>query len=172
MGTLVPVRKPRLGQFECRAHGQQPLEVADGLAGVWAGWASDCRSASFSPSPTETTPPAEALCSDPLASGTHGLRPAARLCLQPVPPAQPASLLQSYLVGWAQFRKNLWLLAYLVALAVSLLDWVVTLSLVCREVSGVAAPRWEWGSGCAVAQVHGGHWLPTCSALTPLWHPS
>ncbi|XP_036867278.2 two pore channel protein 2 isoform X1 [Manis javanica] len=40
---------------------------------------------------------------------------------------------KSYLVGWAQFRKNLWLLAYLVALAVSLLDWVVTLSLVCRE---------------------------------------
>ncbi|XP_057362684.1 two pore channel protein 2 isoform X5 [Manis pentadactyla] len=40
---------------------------------------------------------------------------------------------KSYLVGWAQFRKNLWLLAYLVVLAVSLLDWVVTLSLVCRE---------------------------------------
>ncbi|KAK2493622.1 hypothetical protein MC885_008397 [Smutsia gigantea] len=40
---------------------------------------------------------------------------------------------KSYLVGWAEFRKNLWLLAYLVVLVGSLLDWVVTLSLVCRE---------------------------------------
>ncbi|XP_066893894.1 two pore channel protein 2 isoform X2 [Kogia breviceps] len=41
--------------------------------------------------------------------------------------------IQSYLVGWAQFRKNPWLLAYLVVLLVSLVDWIVSLSLVCQE---------------------------------------
>ncbi|KAM5316756.1 two pore channel protein 2 isoform 2-T2 [Glossophaga mutica] len=40
---------------------------------------------------------------------------------------------KSYLVGWAQFRKSLWLLAYLVVLVVSLLDWMVSLGLVCQE---------------------------------------
>ncbi|CAI9167312.1 unnamed protein product [Rangifer tarandus platyrhynchus] len=40
---------------------------------------------------------------------------------------------KSYLIGWAQFRRNPWLLAYLVVLVVSLLDWVVSLSLVCQE---------------------------------------
>uniref|UniRef100_A0A8D1SG85 Two pore channel protein 2 n=1 Tax=Sus scrofa TaxID=9823 RepID=A0A8D1SG85_PIG len=41
---------------------------------------------------------------------------------------------KGYLVGWAQFRKNPWLLAYLVVLLVSLVDWIVSLSLVCQEV--------------------------------------
>ncbi|XP_029064876.1 two pore calcium channel protein 2 isoform X3 [Monodon monoceros] len=40
---------------------------------------------------------------------------------------------KSYLVGWAQFRKNPWLLAYLVVLLVSLVDWTVSLSLICQE---------------------------------------
>ncbi|XP_057583872.1 two pore channel protein 2 isoform X3 [Hippopotamus amphibius kiboko] len=40
--------------------------------------------------------------------------------------------MKSYLVG-AQFRKNPWLLAYLVVLVVSLVDWIVSLSLVCQE---------------------------------------
>ncbi|XP_066239736.1 two pore channel protein 2 isoform X1 [Saccopteryx leptura] len=40
---------------------------------------------------------------------------------------------KTYLVGWAQFRKSLWLLAYLVVLVVSLMDWLVSLSLVCQE---------------------------------------
>ncbi|KAM5224975.1 two pore channel protein 2 isoform 1-T3 [Hipposideros larvatus] len=40
---------------------------------------------------------------------------------------------KSYLVGWAQFRKNLWLLGYLFVLIVSLTDWMVSLSLVCQE---------------------------------------
>lgn len=40
---------------------------------------------------------------------------------------------KGYLVGWAQFRKNPWLLAYLVVLLVSLVDWIVSLSLVCQE---------------------------------------
>nr|XP_035929304.1 two pore calcium channel protein 2 isoform X5 [Halichoerus grypus] len=42
---------------------------------------------------------------------------------------------KSYLVGWAQFRMNLWLLAYLAVLVVSLMDWIVSLSLVCQEVA-------------------------------------
>ncbi|XP_070283807.1 two pore channel protein 2 [Myotis yumanensis] len=40
---------------------------------------------------------------------------------------------KSYLVGWPQFRKSLWLLAYLVVLVVSFMDWMVSLSLVCQE---------------------------------------
>ncbi|XP_036991241.2 two pore channel protein 2 isoform X2 [Artibeus jamaicensis] len=40
---------------------------------------------------------------------------------------------KSYLVGWAQFRRSLWLLAYLVVLVASLLDWTVSLGLVCQE---------------------------------------
>ncbi|XP_058545935.1 two pore channel protein 2 isoform X2 [Neofelis nebulosa] len=40
---------------------------------------------------------------------------------------------KSYLVGWAQFRKNPWLLAYLAVLVVSLADWIVSLSLLCQE---------------------------------------
>ncbi|XP_039091381.1 two pore calcium channel protein 2 isoform X2 [Hyaena hyaena] len=40
---------------------------------------------------------------------------------------------KSYLVGWAQFRKNAWLLAYLLVLVVSLADWIASLSLVCQE---------------------------------------
>ncbi|XP_013006303.1 two pore channel protein 2 isoform X1 [Cavia porcellus] len=40
---------------------------------------------------------------------------------------------KGYLVGWSQFQKNLWLLAYLTVLAVSLVDWTVSLSLLCQE---------------------------------------
>lgn len=40
---------------------------------------------------------------------------------------------KGYLVGWAEFRNSLWLLAYLVVLLVSLVDWAVSLSLVCQE---------------------------------------
>uniref|UniRef100_A0A4W2I810 Two pore segment channel 2 n=1 Tax=Bos indicus x Bos taurus TaxID=30522 RepID=A0A4W2I810_BOBOX len=43
---------------------------------------------------------------------------------------------KSYLIGWAQFRRNPWLLAYLVVLLASLLDWTVSLSLVCQEDAG------------------------------------
>nr|XP_031546878.1 two pore calcium channel protein 2 isoform X4 [Vicugna pacos] len=47
---------------------------------------------------------------------------------------------KSYLVGWAQFRKNPWLLAYLMVLVVSLMDWIVSLSLVCHEPLRVRRP--------------------------------
>ncbi|XP_032138431.1 two pore calcium channel protein 2 isoform X4 [Sapajus apella] len=40
---------------------------------------------------------------------------------------------KGYLFGWAHFQKDLWLLGYLVALVVSLVDWTVSLSLVCHE---------------------------------------
>ncbi|XP_060033249.1 two pore channel protein 2 isoform X2 [Erinaceus europaeus] len=40
---------------------------------------------------------------------------------------------KGYLVGWAQFRRSSWLLAYVVVLAVSLVDWTVSLSLLCKE---------------------------------------
>ncbi|XP_068922638.1 two pore channel protein 2 [Petaurus breviceps papuanus] len=41
--------------------------------------------------------------------------------------------MKSYLIGWKEFLKNPWLLAYIVALAVSLADWTVSLSFGCRE---------------------------------------
>ncbi|XP_078197797.1 two pore channel protein 2 isoform X13 [Callithrix jacchus] len=41
--------------------------------------------------------------------------------------------IQGYLFGWAHFQKDLWLLGYLVVLVVSLVDWTVSLSLVCHE---------------------------------------
>ncbi|KAM7087139.1 two pore channel protein 2 isoform 2-T3 [Molossus nigricans] len=40
---------------------------------------------------------------------------------------------KSYLMGWAQFRKSLWLLAYFIVLVLSLVDWMVSLSLLCQE---------------------------------------
>ncbi|XP_078197790.1 two pore channel protein 2 isoform X4 [Callithrix jacchus] len=40
---------------------------------------------------------------------------------------------KGYLFGWAHFQKDLWLLGYLVVLVVSLVDWTVSLSLVCHE---------------------------------------
>lgn len=75
----------------------------------------------------------------------HGLGPAAGLVSVGLP-AHPPPLLQSYLVGWAQFRKNPWLLAYLAVLVVSLADWIVSLSLVCQEVGGAVALRRERGA--------------------------
>lgn len=40
---------------------------------------------------------------------------------------------KSYLVGWEEFWKNRWLMAYILTLIVSLTDWVVSLSFVCTE---------------------------------------
>ncbi|XP_043827837.1 two pore calcium channel protein 2 [Dromiciops gliroides] len=41
--------------------------------------------------------------------------------------------MKSYLIGWKEFLKNPWLLAYIVALVVSLADWTVSLSFACQE---------------------------------------
>ena len=87
-------------------------------------------------------------------------------------PAQPPSVSQSCLIGRAQFWRNPWLLAYLVVLAVSLLDWIVSLSLVCQEVGGQAAPRGqgalEGGGGAAErCGVRGEPW-----GLASLWPSS
>uniref|UniRef100_A0A8C9P799 Two pore channel protein 2 n=1 Tax=Spermophilus dauricus TaxID=99837 RepID=A0A8C9P799_SPEDA len=40
---------------------------------------------------------------------------------------------KGFLVGRAQFQRNVWLLAYIVVLAVSLVDWTVSLCLLCQE---------------------------------------
>ncbi|XP_021059457.1 two pore calcium channel protein 2 [Mus pahari] len=40
---------------------------------------------------------------------------------------------KGYLVGQAQLQQNLWLLAYLVVLVVSVVDWIVSLSFACEE---------------------------------------
>uniref|UniRef100_A0A140LHT5 Two pore segment channel 2 n=1 Tax=Mus musculus TaxID=10090 RepID=A0A140LHT5_MOUSE len=40
---------------------------------------------------------------------------------------------KGYLVGQAQLQQNLWLLAYFMVLVVSVVDWIVSLSLACEE---------------------------------------
>uniref|UniRef100_K7G0L2 Two pore channel protein 2 n=1 Tax=Pelodiscus sinensis TaxID=13735 RepID=K7G0L2_PELSI len=40
---------------------------------------------------------------------------------------------KSYLIGWEEFRKTKWLLAYILILVVSLIDWTVSLSFSCTE---------------------------------------
>ncbi|NXJ15243.1 TPC2 protein, partial [Odontophorus gujanensis] len=40
---------------------------------------------------------------------------------------------KSYLIGWEEFWKNKWLMAYILTLIISLTDWVVSLSFFCTE---------------------------------------
>ncbi|KFU85021.1 Two pore calcium channel protein 2, partial [Chaetura pelagica] len=40
---------------------------------------------------------------------------------------------KSYLIGWEEFWKNKWLMAYILTLIVSLADWIVSLSFFCME---------------------------------------
>ncbi|XP_041074063.1 two pore calcium channel protein 2-like [Polyodon spathula] len=40
---------------------------------------------------------------------------------------------KSYLIGWEEFRKNKWLIAYIFVIAFSMLDWMVSLCLHCEE---------------------------------------
>ncbi|XP_075693145.1 two pore channel protein 2 [Rhinoderma darwinii] len=40
---------------------------------------------------------------------------------------------KSYLIGWAEFMKNKWLLCYILALSISIADWTVSLCFMCRE---------------------------------------
>uniref|UniRef100_A0A8C3XWL9 Two pore channel protein 2 n=1 Tax=Chelydra serpentina TaxID=8475 RepID=A0A8C3XWL9_CHESE len=40
---------------------------------------------------------------------------------------------KSYLIGWEEFRKTKWLLAYILILVLSLIDWTVSLSFYCTE---------------------------------------
>lgn len=90
--------------------------------------------------------PALVVWSLPCAPSFSGCRASVWGCLLLTCP----SLLQGYLFGWAHFQKNLWLLGYLVVLVVSLVDWTVSLSLVCHEVGGEAALRQAESSGGGV----------------------
>ncbi|XP_041132702.1 two pore calcium channel protein 2-like isoform X2 [Polyodon spathula] len=40
---------------------------------------------------------------------------------------------KSYLIGWEEFQKNKWLIAYIFVIAFSMLDWMVSLGLHCEE---------------------------------------
>lgn len=46
---------------------------------------------------------------------------------------------QSYLIGWEEFRKTKWLMAYILVLLTSLIDWSISLSSSCHEVRRVDA---------------------------------
>ncbi|XP_070759013.1 two pore channel protein 2 [Enoplosus armatus] len=40
---------------------------------------------------------------------------------------------KSYLIGWEEFRKSKWLIGYTVVISVSIIDWVLSISMVCDE---------------------------------------
>uniref|UniRef100_A0A8D3D3C1 Ion transport domain-containing protein n=1 Tax=Scophthalmus maximus TaxID=52904 RepID=A0A8D3D3C1_SCOMX len=40
---------------------------------------------------------------------------------------------KSYLIGWDEFRKGKWLIGYTVVLSFSIIDWVLSVSMVCDE---------------------------------------
>ncbi|XP_072321334.1 two pore channel protein 2 [Eucyclogobius newberryi] len=40
---------------------------------------------------------------------------------------------KSYLIGWEEFRKNKWLISYTVVITISVIDWVLSVSMVCDE---------------------------------------
>ncbi|KAL1007060.1 hypothetical protein UPYG_G00081360 [Umbra pygmaea] len=40
---------------------------------------------------------------------------------------------KSYLIGWEEFRKCLWLIFYIVVISASVIDWTLTLSMECDE---------------------------------------
>ncbi|XP_043561287.1 two pore calcium channel protein 2 isoform X1 [Chiloscyllium plagiosum] len=42
-------------------------------------------------------------------------------------------VIKSYLIGWKEFQKSKWLIAYALVLAASIVDWTVTLCLFCEE---------------------------------------
>ncbi|KAM6980649.1 two pore channel protein 2 [Aplochiton taeniatus] len=41
--------------------------------------------------------------------------------------------IKSYLIGWDEFRKSKWLIGYLLAISVSIIDWTLSMSMVCDE---------------------------------------
>lgn len=44
-------------------------------------------------------------------------------------------VLQGYLIGWEEFRMNKWLIGYMVVIAASVIDWMLSISMLCSEVS-------------------------------------
>lgn len=146
---MFRMRKPRLESLGAELEVTSLPEVTKGLGGELS---------VLLPSHVETTLPVQR--GSPVLWPSQP-RPCARWGHWPQgqgprgrPPSHRPPLFQSYLVGWAQFRKNLWLLGYLLVLIVSLMDWMVSLSLICQEVDGQGAPRWEWGccgwaAGCS-----------------------
>lgn len=44
-------------------------------------------------------------------------------------------VLQSYLMGWEEFRMNKWLIGYIIVIAASVIDWMLSVSMMCDEVS-------------------------------------
>ncbi|KAI4882750.1 hypothetical protein NFI96_030580, partial [Prochilodus magdalenae] len=40
---------------------------------------------------------------------------------------------KSYLIGWEEFRVNKWLIGYVLVIAASIVDWAITVSMVCNE---------------------------------------
>ncbi|XP_019735401.1 two pore channel protein 2 isoform X2 [Hippocampus comes] len=41
--------------------------------------------------------------------------------------------IKSYLIGWDEFKKNKWLMSYTMVISISIIDWVLSISMVCDE---------------------------------------
>ncbi|XP_078800914.1 two pore channel protein 2 isoform X2 [Oryzias latipes] len=41
--------------------------------------------------------------------------------------------MKSYLIGWEEFKKCKWLISYMVVLSISIIDWVLSISMLCHE---------------------------------------
>ncbi|XP_077057836.1 two pore channel protein 2 [Siphateles boraxobius] len=40
---------------------------------------------------------------------------------------------KSYLIGWEEFRMNKWLIGYVIVIAASVIDWMLSISMMCNE---------------------------------------
>ncbi|MEQ2230876.1 Two pore calcium channel protein 2, partial [Ilyodon furcidens] len=40
---------------------------------------------------------------------------------------------KSYLIGWEEFRKTKWLISYTIVISISVIDWVLSVSMACDE---------------------------------------
>lgn len=38
-------------------------------------------------------------------------------------------------MGWEEFRMNKWLIGYIIVIAASVIDWMLSVSMMCDEVS-------------------------------------
>ena len=50
------------------------------------------------------------------------------------------STFQSYLIGWDELLKTKWLIGYILVIAASIIDWTLSISMLCDEVR--TAPIW------------------------------
>lgn len=61
-------------------------------------------------------------------------------------------VLQSYLIGWEEFRMNKWLIGYIIVIAASVIDWMLSVSMMCNEVSTMPNSSFQTIPGASLEQ--------------------